>query len=509
MSSRQPVTPLVLAAALALAGCASEPRIPQLAHEAMTAMGGVDAVRGVHSYVMRGGTGTRSRLGQVVRAGEADTPAQLKNVVETLDLQGGRAALDYELAAAGGFTQHRQEVLTKKGERGVGLETVGDRPLAVMSPSGLFSWGSQNSPAMSLRRNLITIVLAAADAQASQPPEDKELDGRTYTFGRIFLNGEPVNIYFDPESKLMAAFETTDTETMLGDVPALYRLEDYRDVNGVKLPHKITIRKGGTPYADLEFTSASINDEAALRVFEIPATADADVERALAGGADYSPVTLTKIGDGVHFAQAYSHHTLVVEFPSFLAIVEAPYTEAQTKTLVGLLSMQFPGKPIRYAAVTHPHYDHTGGMRGIAAQGTTVLATKAHETQLRAILDAPHSNPSDDLASKRKARQPTGSLETFETRKVISEGTRSLELHTITGSPHVDPMVIAYVPGSRILFQSDLFFPGTGGGNTPEASHLLRSVRALNLPVERNAGGHGGVAAFSELVQAVEGKGTN
>jgi hypothetical protein len=65
-------------------------------------------------------------------------------------------------------------------------------------------------------------------------------------------------------------------------------------------------------------------------------------------------------------------------------------------------------------------------------------------------------------------------------------------------------MVLAYVPGARVLFQSDLWFPGTGGMGTPEARHLLDSVRKLGLEVETNIGGHGGVGPFSELVAAVE-----
>jgi glyoxylase-like metal-dependent hydrolase (beta-lactamase superfamily II) len=280
-------------------------------------------------------------------------------------------------------------------------------------------------------------------------------------------------------------------------------------VSGVQLPHRVTIRKGGEHYADVQFISAVVNDPDALAVFDIPAGAEAAVARARAGGAEYSPVELTRVADGVHFAQAYSHHTLVVEFPTFLAVVEAPYTEAQSVTLARRLAEQFPDKPIRYAAVTHPHYDHIGGIRGIAAQGATIVGARAHESQLRSVLEAPHTHPQDQLAAKRSANEQTGGLEVFDERRVIMEGDRSLELYTIAGSPHVDPMVIAFVPGSGVLFQSDLFFPGTGGGSTPEAAHLLESVRKLNLRVRTNAGGHGGVAPFDELVKAVGTAGTN
>jgi glyoxylase-like metal-dependent hydrolase (beta-lactamase superfamily II) len=487
-------------------GCSSSPTTQERAQDALEAMGGPDAVRGVQSYVMQGGTGTRARLGQIVSTGQPDPPAQLKNVVETYDLAAGRAVLDYELTAASGFTQHRQEILTRRGDRAVGLENVGNRPLAVVSPSGLFSWGSQNSPVMALRRNIVTIVRVAADTSTTEVPQDKELNGRMYAFGNVLFDGETIGIYFDPTSKLVAAIEATDTETMIGDATSVYLYEDYRDVAGVRLPHKITITKAGQPYADVQFTSASLNEAGAMKLFEIPASATSAVDRALAAGADYSPVTLTQIDKGVHFAQAYSHHSLVVEFPSFLAVVEAPYTEAQTKTLTKLLTEQFPMKPIRYAAVTHPHFDHTGGVRGMAAMGATIVAARAHEGQLKDLLETPHTNPPDDLAARRRGAQNTGTLEVFDGKKVITEGTQSLELYTISGSPHVDPMVIAFVPGTGVLFQSDLFFPGTGGGNTPEAAHLLRSVRELRLPVRTNAGGHGGVAKFEELVKAV---GTN
>jgi hypothetical protein len=151
----------VIAAVLLVPACSSAPTARGLAEEAVTAMGGADQLRGVQTLVMSGGKGTRGRVGQTVKVGDPDRVGQLSNVIETLDLAGGRAALDYQFENDG-FMQHRQEVLTRKGTSLVGLENVAGRPLAVMSPSGLFSWGSQNSPEFLLRRNVITVALAAA-----------------------------------------------------------------------------------------------------------------------------------------------------------------------------------------------------------------------------------------------------------------------------------------------------------------------------------------------------------
>jgi glyoxylase-like metal-dependent hydrolase (beta-lactamase superfamily II) len=492
----------IVGIALALAGCSSAPTARQLGEDAVAAMGGAERLRGVRTLTMTGGVGTRYRLGQTVRVGDMETAATLKNVTETVDRANGRAALDYELQL-GPFGQHRREILTKTAEgRPVGLEDVAGRPLAVMSPSGLFSWGTQNHPEFLLKRNALAVALAAAEFPSDEPPQDKAFDGRTLKAATAQLpSGEQITVYFEPDSKLIAGFEALDTESMLGDAASQYVFADYRDVNGLKLPHKITIRKLGQPYSDVQYSSASVNDAAADGTFGIPEAANAEVAKAVTAG-DYSPVTLTKVADGVYFARAYSHNSMVVEFPSWLAVVEAAYTDAQSATLVRVLNEQFPGKPIRYAAVTHHHYDHTGGVRGLAAAGATILAEKGHEAELRMIVETAHTNPPDALENAKKAGT-AGSLEIFQGKKVLSDGKQTLELYPLTGNPHVDPKVIAYVPSARALFQSDIWFPGLGAPAGPDAVHLLQSIDMLKLPVTTHVGGHGGVGPHAELVKAV------
>ena len=243
---------VVTGIALGLAGCSSTPTARQLGHDALTAMGGAERVQGVRTLTMKGGVGTRHRLGQTVKVGDAEPVATLKNVTETLDRANNRAALDYEIQI-GAFGQHRREILTKKNDRPVGLEDVAGRPLAVMSPSGLFSWGTQNHPEFLLKRNAIAVALAASESASEDPPQDKSFDGRMLKAGLATLpSGEQITVYFEPESKLVAGFEALDTESMLGDAPSQYVFADYRDVGGLKLPHKITIRKLGQPYSEVQ-----------------------------------------------------------------------------------------------------------------------------------------------------------------------------------------------------------------------------------------------------------------
>ena len=502
MPSRFLLPLTLLIGTISAAACSSAATSKSVVQDALAAMGG-DKVKAVQTITMKAGTGTRTRLQQTRHVSDAEEPGTLKNVVEVVDLAGGRASIDYEINE-GGFAQHRHEVLTTRGGKPVGIEYVDTRPVIATSPNGLFAWGTQNSPEMTLRRNVLGILLDAAASATDTPADDRDFNGKTTKHPTATTKGgDEVSLFFDPQTKLLAGFETTDTEALDGDVPAQYTLGDYKAVDGVMLPHKITIRKNGNAYSDVQYTSAAINDAVMLQTFDIPAAASKEADVAIAAG-DYSPIAISKIADGVYFAKAYSHNSMIVEFPEWLAVVEAPYTDAQSKTLVRMLKEQFPNKPIRYAAVTHHHSDHIGGVRGIAAAGATILVEKGHAPALISLLQMHHTHPPDALEARRTAGGKVGGIEVYATKRAITDGKQSLELYAFMGSPHVEPMVMAYVPGAKVLFQSDLWFPGTGGAGNPAAKQLYDSITALQLDVKTNVGGHGGVGPFAELENAVK-----
>src|SRR5207249_10260855 len=167
-------------------------------------------------------------------------------------------------------------------------------------------------PRRSSDLNVLTIALAAAEsASETQPATDKELNGKMYKYGTARTkSGEDLGLYFDPQTKLLAAYEVIDTESILGDVPAEYILSDYKTVDGLTLPHHITVRKGGKDYSDVQFASIAVNDPTAEQVFAIPDSAEEEADKAAAGD-EYSPMKIVKVGNGVYHAVGYSHHTLI------------------------------------------------------------------------------------------------------------------------------------------------------------------------------------------------------
>jgi glyoxylase-like metal-dependent hydrolase (beta-lactamase superfamily II) len=458
-------------------------------------------------------------MGQITVTGGEDPMGALAGVTETIDLENGRAAFDYDVVI-GEFRMHRTEALTSFEGEPVGWNTGPDRPNVAVSPNGLFSWAAQNSPEMLLRRNVISVALAAAEtAPAEQVAEERAFNGSTSLYGTATLpSGENVELYFNPTTSLLDGFATLDTETMLGDVDAEYILADYRPVmrwttveggaqpdaaasaergSEILLPHSITIRKQGRPYSSMVYSQIDVNRPTANEIFAVPESAVEQARQVVAANGPWAPLEWNEVAPGVYHAVGYSHHSMVVEFPTFVAVIEGPYTEAQALTLARRIDEEI-NKPIRYVTPTHPHYDHTGGIRGLAAVGATVLVAEGHEGELRGIVESPHTNPPDELARALAGGSEVGAVEVFSGMTVIEEGQRRLELYEVATIPHVNPKTLAFVADAGVIFQSDIFF----GAASPDATALYAAIRERGLDVRQIVGGHGGVLAFAALEAA-------
>ena len=74
---------------------------------------------------------------------------------------------------------------------------------------------------------------------------------------------------------------------------------------------------------------AAFPSEDLVSAFGSIIAANAEVDKAIAAG-DYSPVTIAKVSDGVYFARAYSHNSLVVEMKDSLVVFDAPVSDWQS-----------------------------------------------------------------------------------------------------------------------------------------------------------------------------------
>ena len=506
---------LMLCSFLLVAGCARDPgnvSTQQMIQESIVAMGGAEKLESIQLTVLQG-SGTFTWLGEGANAGDPGPTATLQNLVEVYDYANGRAAFEYDLVSW--YHTRRREVLTKYGEgeaaRPVGFVWRPDIGAAVQSPEALYGFAYQTSPEIGMRRSYLNILLDISNTGVEgQTTEDREFDGTMRTFATAKTKqGEPLDLYFDPETKLLVGYEITETNPIMGDIRSTYTFEDFKPGDDVLFPHRLKIRGEARNAADIQYTSVSFGENAlAEEMFTFPESLGREGTRATSG--DYVPLQLFPVAPGVFQANGWSHSSMVVEFPRWLVVVEAPQGEIHSKVLDQLLKKQFPEKPVRYVAVTHPHHDHIGGVRAFAAWGATILVDKNHATAMKQIVDAPHSYPPDELERNRRSQQNVGGIEVYDGKQVISDGGRTLELYAIhpmgAGGDPSDTMVIAYLPSERVLFQSDL-------GGKP----LFEAVTKLNLRPENMLSGHGapqglrpraqgsGVASFAALARTAGG----
>jgi glyoxylase-like metal-dependent hydrolase (beta-lactamase superfamily II) len=228
-------------------------------------------------------------------------------------------------------------------------------------------------------------------------------------------------------------------------------------------------------------------------------TAPEAVSKAPAG----APITVAvnKLADGVFYLAGGTHHSLAIEQKDHIVIVEGPQHEARSQAVIDKAKEIIPGKPIKYLINSHAHFDHSGGVRTFVDEGATIVTHAANVPFYQKAWAAPRSLNPDRLAKSGKAAR----FESFETKHVLSDGKRSIEIHQIAGNSHNDAFALIYLPAEKILIEADAYTPLAPNAPAPTsvnpyASNLLDNVEKLKLNVDQIAALHGpGVVKLDDL----------
>jgi glyoxylase-like metal-dependent hydrolase (beta-lactamase superfamily II) len=460
----------------------------EVLQSAIQAAGGPSALEAIKDLT-RTGTGKAFAQGQSVKIDPPydERPLQTRSV---FDFARRRSVTDTDSVVQGVVPTKTRAVLA--GDSGFTLNAVTNvaTPLAP---------GAVGAARAALRRDPAALLLTArsrADTLRSLGPAS--CDGRpqrVVTFADS--DGAQIALYVDTGTNLVTKYETLADNPVLGDTLTEVLFSDYRDVAGVKLPFRVVNKTGGEVVQELRYTEVRANADPAGGLFESPAGA-------IAGTPPGPPTTvaLKKLAEGVFLVEGSSHHSLAVGFKDHVVLVEAPLGDERSQAIVAALAEAFPGKPIRYVVPTHFHYDHTPGLRAYMAAGATIVTTPGNKEFLERLAAAPHTVKPDALV--RSPRAPV--IETFSRKRVFTDGTSTLELHDIGPNPHVAEAVVAYLPGPRIAFQSDLVgLPADGPlpPVTPAMADFVAKLKTLGLQVETITGGHGRVGTMDEVAKAV------
>jgi glyoxylase-like metal-dependent hydrolase (beta-lactamase superfamily II) len=285
---------------------------------------------------------------------------------------------------------------------------------------------------------------------------------------------------------------------VMGDMLVESIYSDYKDFNGVKFPAHIVQNQGGHPVLDLTVSGVQANvANAALQVPDAVKNAKAP------------PVVAEsqKLADGVWFIGGGSHNSVVVEYPSYITVIEAPLSEERSLAVIAEAKKLVPNKPIKYLINTHHHWDHSSGIRTYVAEGATVITSDMNKSYYEGNWKAPRTLEPDMLAKSPKK----ATFITVKDSYTLSDGGRTIELHLTQGDMHNAGILLAYLPKEKILVEADDFTPPAPGASliptTMNFGNILYdNVQRLKLDVTTIAPLHGRVVPYSEMPKAL-GKG--
>ena len=314
-------------------------------------------------------------------------------------------------------------------------------------------------------------------------------------------NGLQWTLFFDSATKLLSKYELMVSDNVEGDAVQETIFPRYQTVGKLKVPARRITRRAGEIVEEVDYVEVKFNTLPAESAFAKPDGYEELPQQQPAATKE------TKLADGVYLFESGAN-SLVVEFKDHLMIIE-PYAGGRgARGTIAKAREMFPNKPVRYVVITHHHDDHSGGLRPYIAEGVTVVTTAANQRYFEKMAGGTFTVNFDDQTRLRK--KPI--FEFLQNRKrVFSDGKQTVEIIDIGPSPHVNEMLIAYLPAEKIVFQGDLVnLPATGKYLPTTVNdttvHFFDWIKRQNLNVDRIAAVHGPTTTLNDLRKAVEKK---
>ena len=338
-------------------------------------------------------------------------------------------------------------------------------------------------------------LILAAHSEASLPPVEFASGGNVRH--RIVLSAHDTEwtLVIDPATGLPSEVTTMEQDPIYGQGPNRVVFSDWREVSGVPFPFQVEqFLNGGLLRREIR-SAIEVNPADADSALAVPGDIESGnashrdwgwgmshllLARAGLGGPADTPqfdnVDFLEVGLDIYQVIGGSHHGLAIVGPYGIAVVDAPWYPERSDTVLRLLEERWPGQPVRYIIMTHHHLDHSGGFRSFVEAGATLVAHQdAVSFYEDALVLAGFRGMSAVAVSDHAALDGIG---------------RTIGVYDIP-NPHSDAMVGAYVPDTRLFFNSDLYSPGRELQFPLSMNALFAAVRYHGLDVERHVGSHG------------------
>jgi glyoxylase-like metal-dependent hydrolase (beta-lactamase superfamily II) len=452
---------------------------------AVTAYGGIERLRGLDNFTLKA-SGDRIQRNQSRRTFGADRIAYQLDLVA--DRKNERVAWVQKGGYPGGFVYNNGQIVDKN--KGTSFDLAGKRSTEMqnVSPALLRFW---------LRFLPQYWVMNAAERAAQLRNVGKaEFEKRPHTaVSYANEDGGQFTLYFDDKTHLLSGVERLGTDPFAGDAVYATIFPSHAAKGDVQLPTGRIQKINNDVTEELRYDELNINGSLPDDRFKLP-----DGLRATTFPA---PTPVNKYSDNVYTVTAGGYNVLVVGFSDHVFVMEAPGRDSVSRQAIAEIRKIFPGKPIRYIAVTHHHDDHAGGIRTYFSEGATLLALPGERSFFEDVAKARFTIEPDLFTTKP---QPVKIEAISDGRRVLTDGTTTVELIDIGSGPHAEEMLVAYLPNEKLVFQGDLL--NRPANNDPATIndttvHFAGWLESKKLAVDRVIGVHGPPSTMDELRKGV------
>ncbi len=282
----------------------------------------------------------------------------------------------------------------------------------------------------------------------------------------------------------------------MGDVAIVTSFSDYEDVNGVKLPRRLTTMMDKYLQFDLQVSKNALDGDVAD--LAVPA----NVKSAPAPTPPPVVVTVEPVAKGIWWlAGSGNHRSVVFEFDDHLVLYEVPVNEARSKAVIDK-ARTLSTKPLTTAIVSHHHFDHSGGLRVAVAEGLTIVTHRANEAFFKDLLARPHTIVPDALQMKPRP----ATFEWVDDQKTLKDTSMEVQLYHLLDNPREGTNLFAYVPRERMLVQADLY--DAGWQQHLWGENVLTNLAQRKIRIERDVPVHGVIEPFDQMVKTIKAKPT-
>ena len=457
----------------------------------LAAYGGLDALRTIENFTIRHEGHTVHRH-QSRRPG---APYERTPLSGTLIVEGRRGRLyhDNKGSYPGGFNWHWGLMTNGKEAARVTFLERRINSTAALPPQALrgrLRWLPHNLLINAHERSVQ--LRSMGRANFDRRPHD------VLTYANE--DGQQVTVYLDARTHLVSKFELLGSDPYFGDSVQEIIFPGHRAVERFQVPTARVTRVMGEVVEEIPYTEVSFNKTYGDEQFKAPAGFAAPA--AAAAPVETPPVN--KLAENVYLIRGGGYNVLAVGFKDHVMVVETPGGDSTSREVIARVKELMPGKPIKYAAVTHHHDDHAGGVRTYIAEGATIITPPGERDFFARVAAARNFTLNPDTLTRSPRPLVWETLQNG--KRVFTDGAQTVELYDIGSGPHTDEMIVAYLPKEKIIFQGDLLNRPEDGRAAPgnaTTAHFADWIRKSGLAVERVAGVHGPVATLDDLHKAV------